>query len=115
MIAKLNLRTGLPKARAIYAELEPGRCTYTAPCVIGAMVAPEKRGLLEGANEEDTAIKRLIADGVVVVPKYQVADFVRLQMSFDRGPDGGFDEVFAELERKYARGAGTAIAQRRDP
>lgn len=99
-IARIDLRTGLPKARAIFDQLTPGSCSYLAPCVIGAMVPEDKRAIMDATRTGH--ISALISNGHVKAPKEQFDDIIRLQVVFDSGSAKRFREVFAELEAKYA-------------
>jgi hypothetical protein len=96
-IARIDLRTGLPKARAVFDTLVPGRCTYSAPCVIGAMVSEGARRELDDAPWSTIGV--LILGGVLAAPADQARDMVRLQIAFDYDRD--FPQIFAELEAKY--------------
>lgn len=100
-IVSIDLRTGLPKARAVFDHLKPGSCSYVAPCVIGAMVPEEVRARLDDGHDYDSTIGNLILAGLVSAPESQAADMALLQKAFDTGDN--FPAVFAELEAKYAQ------------
>jgi len=97
----LDMRTDL--ARVTYDVLaQPGygNCTYSSPCAVGAMMTPEQRQALIEINADTDRIAALIDSGRITVPEDQAADFVRLQLAFDR--NRGFDAQLTYLKGKYA-------------
>ncbi len=108
MAIQLDMRTGLPKARAALPDVLNAqmllRCDYTAPCVVGAMLTPQERITLEYKmfNEDGYDIGSFIRAGDVQIPKGQKADFVALQEAFDGGDQGKLVRKLEALEVKYA-------------
>lgn len=101
---KLDLRTGLPKARRQFKKLLrllPRRqCDYAAPCVIGAMMSPAERKAVAGLY-----IGALAASEEVRLAPGQKSDFLTLQRAYDSGNEVDFLETFEALEAKYAASA----------
>lgn len=113
---KLDLRTGLPKARRAMPRLlkllPKMKCEYRAPCVVGSMIAPPHRKKLDegcpiGArNYLSNSIGDLVECGVVEPAKGQRRDITRLQESYDSGDEKKFLRTFERLEKKYAPASG---------
>lgn len=103
-IVSLDLRRDLPKVRRQFKKLltvlPQKSCKYAAPCVIGAMVPPAKRRLLDEVGAAPS-IGSLINQRFVAVPLEQERDFTRLQDAFDPGDQEGFERELARVEAKY--------------
>jgi hypothetical protein len=100
---EIDLRRDLPKVREQYAALTAslGRCSYTAPCAIGAMMSREQRTALDLEKLNNVSIATLIEDARVTVPEGQIDDLWALQSAFDGGNVSTFSSTIARLEAKY--------------
>lgn len=108
MAIELDLRRDLPKVREQFSEVlkaqRYGSCDYTAPCVVGAMIPPDKRAGIQDLRlspDGNTAIGFLIGKKVIVVPEGQRRDFTRLQKAFDEADTDKFQRTLAAVEAKY--------------
>jgi len=103
MPIELDLTRDLAKVRGNTGPL--GRCRYTAPCAIGAMMSADDRDdiLRQGTLVDATRIRSLLSAGKVVAPAEQHADLIALQFAFykaDFFPED-FERTLTELEAKY--------------
>lgn len=98
---KLDLRTDLAKLENFDLS-KMGKCHYTAPCAVGAMMTEEQRNSLAEIDKDDRPIRSLIHDRFVEVPDTEQAyDLGFLQREFDRGTEEDFKTLLIELKEKY--------------
>lgn len=70
----------------LLVECDPhlGKCDYSAPCVIGALMPPAERFFVAdlSAGDEDD-VRYLVEQGVFIIPPEQMEDAIDIQEYFD--------------------------------
>ena len=80
-------------------------CYYATPCIIGTLIPPENRQMLDEADVDETDVRTLFAKELIDMPPAQLPDAKALQEAYDTGDK----ETLAALARKYiARGVTVA-------
>lgn len=88
-----------------------GECSYEGPCIIGTLVAPDKRAglddyeamLIDIPDLGGTGIDDLIASGVVTVPEGQKELAQKLQLAFDCSRINEVRSIVAQAQGMAAR------------
>lgn len=80
----IDLRNLTP-AHLEAAKPHMGKCVYYAPCIIGALIEPEKRQELQESIRfmQHTSVSALHMAGVFTIPADQIGDARDLQYYFD--------------------------------
>ena len=60
-----------------------GRCMYTAPCIIGALMTPKERRVIAGHGHDCSSVRRLSDLSLVSIAEDQEEDAELLQNAFD--------------------------------
>ena len=79
-----------------------GNCYYKAPCIIGTLVKPELRHILDEADLDGTSVEELIDGGYLKLPPQQELAAHNLQRMFD-SPDKFTEDAFLAAAREWAR------------
>lgn len=80
---KLDLRN-LTQAHIEEARPNEGRCSYSSPCIIGALMTPEERASLATSDFDLEDITHLVANGIMTFTTPEQAEQARtIQFAFD--------------------------------
>ena len=86
----------LTQAHLDEAKPHMGKCRYSSPCIIGALLTPSHRDYLD-SDGDDQSVGVLQYKGFVRVPDDQLLDAIHLQTAFD---DRDWSKV-EEIAHKY--------------
>src|SRR3546814_13080381 len=115
MVIAINL-DDLTQAHIDQAAPHIRQCTYSSPCIIGALMTPEQREVADkhiglDASGTSTEISTLVNEGhVVLVDPDQLTEVQEIQSAFDAGRVGQLTKL---LEVRGLKWTGMRSEERR--
>jgi len=100
---KIDLRD-LTDAHVAQALPHLGKCSYSAPCIIGTLLTQDARERFDKSSiiGLSSAVGGLIEDGLLTLPDEQRVLATALQRAFDSGKREAFDAQLAHVRGKLA-------------
>lgn len=84
------------------------RCYYATPCIIGTLVPPDKRWLLDEADVDETDVLTLYEKELLILPHKQLADAKAMQEAYDTGDKDALVALVSKYTALTAFRAGEA-------
>jgi hypothetical protein len=102
MLIRLNLNK-LTQAHIEEARPNKGGCSYSAPCIIGALMTPRQREYLKKRKLDDAGIENLICDRIIAFPTSEQGKQARMvQYAFDCKDSATIDAAIKAINPKLS-------------